>query len=299
MSPSFKLKLSFNLKSFLQKIKFNSDSGSDHRTILVLVGSGLLILLLGLIFFREPSRSSSFLNRKEPLGWAEPISGNTYLLEKGQMVRRNLESRTALHHLESIETQELSEAQIELNDGTTLQVNENSMVAVEQVKESRGTYTLITLLKGEIKVLSSSQESPTWISKNGKRVLAAEYEKSELSQAPLRPLRINSIPEQQEANAQSETQPPTEIEISEALQRNRNSFFKCYAQLLQKEPEAKGELTLNFTLETSGNVKNAEVSSQLLADKSFHDCLVTVLKRIEFRSFSGAPVSTIFPMKFE
>lgn len=300
MNPSFQTKLQSvksQIRSWTEKILGQPGISASNW----LIGSGILLLLLGLWIFRGPGKGPSLFAQKEVLGWAEPLSGTSYVLEKGQMVRRKLETKTAIHHLESLETTDLSESVLDLNSGASIQINENSMVAIESVLESRGAYTLVTLLKGELRVLSSNLNNQTWISKNGKRILADEYEKSDLAQTALRPLKINPAIHGNETNEaeRGSDSPPTELEISDALQRNRQSFFKCYAQLLQKDPEAKGELTLNFTLEPSGKVRSTEVSSQSLIEPSFQDCLTTVLKRIEFRSFTGAPVSTVFPMKFE
>jgi hypothetical protein len=93
--------------------------------------------------------------------------------------------------------------------------------------------------------------------------------------------------------------PLTEDEISGVMASHRSSFFKCYTQLLQKEPQAKGETTLSFTIDNSGKLMTYDMTSAKLQRPEFKKCLLDVMSRVTFRPFQGQPVSTLFPIKFE
>jgi hypothetical protein len=157
--------------------------------------------------------------------------------------------------------------------------------------EGRERTLLVILKHGDIKIEKVGTES-WFIAKNGERLPAAEYNGSELQRAPLIPSLSKGVSPADEAGL-------SETEISSVMSGYRSAFFKCYTQLLQKNPSAKGDVSLSFTIENNGKMSAADVVSSHIQNDNFKKCLLEVLRRIEFRSFSGPPVSALFPLKFE
>ena len=91
----------------------------------------------------------------------------------------------------------------------------------------------------------------------------------------------------------------SQIEIENILNTKKNDFFKCFGQLIQKKPLASGQVLISFTIEKGGNTSKVEVSKSEINDVSFNSCLIEVVSRTHFRAFSGGPIATVFPLKFE
>ena len=79
----------------------------------------------------------------------------------------------------------------------------------------------------------------------------------------------------------------------------KNDFFKCFGQLIQKNPLASGQVLISFTIEKMGSTTKVEISKSDILDSSFKSCLIEVVARTHFRAFSGASITTVFPLKFE
>jgi hypothetical protein len=79
---------------------------------------------------------------------------------------------------------------------------------------------------------------------------------------------------------------------------HKNSFFKCYSRLLQKQNTAKGDVTLIFLIDNLGQISDLTIQTQL-TDEDFKRCVRDVVGRIEFRPFDGPQISAFFPMKFD
>jgi hypothetical protein len=87
--------------------------------------------------------------------------------------------------------------------------------------------------------------------------------------------------------------------IDGSIKANRSYFMKCFAHHLQRKPDSKGSMVLNFTILESGKVTAPEVIDSTFFDRQFHDCIVDSLTRIPFPSFDGSSVSAMIPMQFQ
>ncbi|MBO9668406.1 MAG: AgmX/PglI C-terminal domain-containing protein, partial [Bdellovibrio sp.] len=86
--------------------------------------------------------------------------------------------------------------------------------------------------------------------------------------------------------------------IQDTLRAQRNSFFKCYTQLLQRTPGVVGQASVGFTIERSGKVSQADITSSSIADPAFKKCLIEAIRRVEFKSFGGDPSLSKILFKF-
>lgn len=88
-------------------------------------------------------------------------------------------------------------------------------------------------------------------------------------------------------------------QISQIIEKSRSSLNRCYALLLQNEPQAKGDVLINMIIDNQGKVKEPKITLNFTSDTNFQSCLLGVLKRMDFPPHSGELISTSFPLKFE
>ena len=226
----------------------------------------------------------------QTFGRIERETGKVYLVSQNFRQKDLIENTKSIQNSANIETDETGEAILTLDNGYRIRIFEDSSINIEALDR----VATITLKKGSMIVENFGQPSELIIAKDGKRFSAAEYNGLDTRRAEYKEkseVKIEPIVET--------TRGLSEEEISAVISNNKNYLFKCYTQLLQKQPEAKGEVSLNFTIENSGKVSSCEASSKQIKDETFFRCLKEVMLRIEFMSFKGPGISTLFPIVFE
>lgn len=269
---------------------------TDQKNQLV---AGFLIAGAALIGFSV--YFSFFSKEKEDLtsriARVESQTGKVFVLHAGLTQKELVQTRANLASLDSVETLDTGEALISFESAYRVRVYNNALVTLEKVQEEKSSHSILIIKRGEIKIENFGRDGELFIAKNGERIAAADYNSSTLAQTAVQ------NPVSSETLANESNQGLTADEISVTISNHRTSFFKCYTQLLQKDPSIKGTVSLSFTIETTGKQSVSDVTTTELAGKSldveFKKCLLEVMKRIEFRPFQGAPISTIFPLKFE
>ncbi|PIS11948.1 MAG: energy transducer TonB [Bdellovibrio sp. CG10_big_fil_rev_8_21_14_0_10_47_8] len=256
-------------------------------------------LVLGLALVGLSTYFSFFAPRKTyqeiPLAKVQRETGKVYAVRAGYTQKELVETRTTLVSLDSVETQDIGEALILFENSYQIRVFNNAMVTLEKVEDQQDFHVVLIIKRGDIKVESFGRDGDLFIAKNGERISAAQYNSSQLAHAAVVP----PVPVDNFSNPAPANEGLAEDEISTTMNEHRSSFFKCYTQLLQKDPTAKGQVSLSFTVENNGKLSVAEVTASDIKQDEFRQCLVEVLRRIEFRSFRGPPISTLFPLKFE
>ncbi len=258
---------------------------------------GFLLLGLLLVAF---SLYSTWSGPKPPikdvrLAKVERQTGQTFVLHSGYTQKEIVQKKADLSHLDSVETMETGEALIGFESAFRVRLFNNTFVTLEKIEDQRGYHVVLILKRGEIKIENFGRDGELFIAKNGERISAVDYNGSNLSQSTLEPVPTNlaaNIPT-------NSTQGLTEEEINRVITNHRTSFFKCYTQLLQKEPTSKGDVALSFTIENNGKLSVADINATQLKNSDFKKCLLEVLRRVEFRPFQGPAVSALFPLKFE
>lgn len=227
------------------------------------------------------------------IGQVENVTGQVWILSPGYEKKRRVERYQPILPRESIETEETGEARLLYDNGAVIRVFPESLVLLEHDLKGAESVETLVVQRGEIHVDESGHSGDLLISKNGTRVAASEYQKLALAQEPV------DHPLQSQNTSKKNDQTLSEDEISTVMTGQRSHFMKCFTTLLQKSPEAKGQVTLNFTIENSGRVGISEIQASQLKDDEFRKCILNVLQRTEFRGFTGAPITTLFPLQFE
>lgn len=254
---------------------------------------GLLVFGLSTmaISFWVQNRSKQNRDALIRIGQVERSFGEVFTFRPGTELKRKVSKIEFISPLDSVETSDQSEARIALDNNGILRLLPESLVTFERLENKDGYRDVVVVQRGEIQVEDPGRDGELFVSKNGQQVAAKQYHHLAISKEPV-------------AAAQSQARTDSKVglsedEINSLVGAQRGNFMKCYTSLLQKDPEAKGELSLNFTIENSGKVGLIEVNSSRLQNDDFRKCLSSVLSRVQFRSFSGSAISTFFPLKFE
>lgn len=271
-----------------------------------------IIFILGIILiffaFRIGERRASVLDPSLSVARAEPLFGQSRILRHGANETESLTSKRSLGHLDSIETDNLSEVRISLGTLDRIRILENSLVTIEKINLKNNTSTArITIKRGQIEIENVGSVDNVLIAKNGEQLEAGAYASSDLAKTNVE----NPIPRLQDPAEVLQTKnlqiinkqkvlnkELSQEEIQSEMTNLKNSFLRCYAKLLQKAPQSKGKVTLSFTIENSGKVLDAQSTSNEIKNQEFQSCLVEVVKRSEFRRFSGPAISTYYPLDF-
>lgn len=266
---------------------------TEKKTQLVIAFCAIGILLLSAGLFLVNRGQSSPVGEFR-LARVERETGDVFSIRTGYTQREKVLNKAPLYNLDSVETADTGDALISFESAYRVRVMENSLVTLEKVDDQEGYHVVLIVKRGEVKVENFGRDGELLIAKNGERVKAADYNGSQLSLAPaIPPQSVDSFSEP------IKEQGLTSDEISATLSQNKTQFFKCYTQVLQKTPTAKGSVSMSFTIENSGRLSLAEITASEIQDDNFKSCLKEVLKRVQFKAFNGAPIATIVPMQFE
>jgi hypothetical protein len=266
---------------------------NNSWTIPLLIGLGLGSILLSLLI---SSRTEKLKPGIRPLARIELNLGKVSVFRKNMTSKETLAKRTSLFALDSVETGADGDATMDFDSSYRIRVMENSLITLDNESEK----TVIIIKRGDVQVENFGREGSVYVSRDGVRWTATEYEMEYKKQAPdgalpdLAPSGSAISP-----SGKTSTEGLTSDAIQDTLKAHRGNFFRCYTQLLQRTPGVVGQASVSFTIERTGKVSNPEVTSSTLSDPAFKKCLVEATRRVEFKSFVGDAIHTVFPLKFE
>lgn len=262
-----------------------------QRQSQVILGIFVLgIFFVGLSLYFSKASNISNVNQSLKVGTVLRETGSLEIIKEGLSQRSKIESKSDVHNFDSIETSEIGEANLILENGFRLRIFGNSLLTLEQINEIDNLRTLITLKRGDVRVDHLGRENELIISKNGIQTTAEKYNESDIQKTPIKATSDSSD------RAKKTTL--TEEEIGSTMTNHKNSFYKCYSRLLQKQNVAKGDVALTFIIENSGQISDLNVQTNL-TDEDFKRCIRDVVNRIEFKPYKGPQISTYFPLKFD
>ncbi len=199
----------------------------------------------------------------------------------------SINSNYKIEALDVLRTEAGSEAVIEFNGGGQFRISEKSEVVVDQLDNGS---PLVVIKSGEIFVEKFGRSPGFWIRNDGQLYSASDFVVLD---------RKNSSKLMEPLPLQKGLEQISQAEIEVILNSKKNDFFKCFGQLIQKTPQATGQVLISFTIERQGLPSKVEVSKSDINDPHFKNCLCEVVARTRFRSFTGDPIATVFPLKFE
>ena len=199
----------------------------------------------------------------------------------------DLKLMDAVQNRDLLRTDINSEALVEFNQGGQFRITEKSEILIDTLENG---VPVVVVRSGEVFIEKFGKPPSFWVRKNGLIYNALDYALiDKMDSSKLRELLPDS-------NSKEHI---SQIEIETILNSKKNDFFKCFGQLIQKNPQSAGQVLISFTIEKQGHTTKVEIAKSDIADASFKSCLQEVVARTRFRSFSGSAVATVFPLKFE
>lgn len=291
---------------------------SHNRTSVILLVVALLVL--GGSFF-WPNIWQSIQN-KNSLAIVTQIRGQAEKISIHNSAPELIKKNSVIQSLETLVVGSNSDLTVHFQEGAEVKLFPGSLVNFSGKPKN----PQINIKKGKLEVVSISSQEKLWISQNGKTTKAQNYKAVESTDEALdiNPL-LNQTEVQTDINnlssiegggtvpenitsaianikkepLQKDEQTQIRLMISDRLARQKTRIYRCYSQLLQKKPDAKGKLAVHFTVNNLGKVEEAEMASTQFAEDSFHKCLIEVVKRTSFLPFKGNTIATLVPLKFE
>lgn len=219
-----------------------------------------------------------------------------YIVEKNGSVKiknNEISTNTEVNIKDKVELRDIlrtdanSEAVVEFNNSSQFRITEKSEVLIDLL--DNGT-PLVVIRTGEVFIEAFGNSTSFWVRKDGRMYNATDYALIDKKRAP----KIKTVSSDQQNKEQI-----SQIEIENILNSKKTDFFKCYGRLIQKDPQATGQVLIAFTIEQQGHTSKIEISKSEFTDADFKSCLKEVVARTQFRPTSGNPIATVFPMKFE
>lgn len=267
----------------------------ESRTKIALLLLSMGMLLVGLSWWFTPPKDNPSSPVENRLARVDRASGQAWIFRSGFTQKDILTDRSFVYDLDSVETDDIGEAILTFDSAYRVRVLPSSMVTLESQMGPEENQIILIIKRGDIKIENYGLEGQLYVGKNGERILASDYHDSPLNSLTAEePAPLEELPPTSGSGSQL-----TDDEISSFMAKHRSSFFKCYTQALQNDPNIRGNVNLSFTIYPSGKLEQAEVTYSEILDPNFKSCLLEVAKRITFRKFEGLPVSTIYPLAFE
>lgn len=244
------------------------------------------------------------------LGRVNLFSGTLTIYSSGQT--RTVERSAPLTIDSKISTGDESEAALNFQNKAEVLLESNTIVFID--KNHQGNLQ-ITLQAGNIKIVNEGPSGELWVISQGKVQAAKDYRPTieelvlDLSSGDVSLPTVvedkketkDSKDEKKDSKETAKTQGDKldNTTIRSVLSRNRNLFYRCYTQLLQKTKTSGIKAELSFNIQNTGETDSQKVTFSSSQDEAFRRCLVEALQRIRFPPFQGEPISTLFPIRFE
>ena len=266
----------------------------NNSIISLLFGLGLLLVLVSFLFLKKWNENGI---AGKTLAKSQDFQGTVSLIKKFDTRKVEVSDSFSLYSLDSLETAGNGEALLDFSEGYRVRILAGSLITLEEMGDS----TLLILKQGNIQVENFGRDGSLLISHNGKKQSATSFQIEQQNKnnnaQTANPTQVPVLAP--EKNTGNSTGSLTQEDIQSTLQKHRPMFYKCYTQLLQKTPGVIGQVALAFIIEKNGKISNPEISSSSINDPKFRSCLMEVLSRVNFKTFSGDPISTVFPLRFE
>lgn len=79
----------------------------------------------------------------------------------------------------------------------------------------------------------------------------------------------------------------TDAEIYEMIQKNISKLFICIKEELQRTPDLRGELLIEFVIKNDGRIGDLKIEDPRFSSGPMYDCFLKKLMLWKFRSFYG------------
>ncbi|MBC7420167.1 MAG: TonB family protein [Bdellovibrio sp.] len=250
---------------------------------------GLLIFgaFLVIISIWGPQGGFSPSRKEAPLAYLAEKTGQVTIVNNQMPAPVSAKLNLSFYARDILRTEENSDVLVQWANEGQFRLSEKSEILIDTLENG---HPLVVVRAGEIVVEKFGRAPSFWIRKDGQLLSAVDFalaDRKNLSKLK------DPLPEKDNKSQ------ITQFEIESMLNAKKSDFFKCYGQALQKNSAARGQVLISFTIERQGQTTQIEISKSEISDNNFNSCVMEVVARTQFKSFSGAAVTTVFPMRFE
>lgn len=249
---------------------------------LIIVGIFLIVISIW-----GPQGSFTSIKKEAPLAVIAEKSGSATFANNQMPAPVSVKANQSLYARDIVRTDQNSDLLVRWDDQGEFRMSDKSEVLIDLLENGQ---PLVVVRSGDIVVEKFGHPPSFWIRKEGQLLSAVDFALADRKN--LSKLR-DPVPEK-DNKAQL-----GQIEIENILNAKKSDFFKCYGQILQKNAQARGQVLISFTIEKLGRTSQIEIAKSDINEASFKSCLIEVVARTQFKPFSGAPITTVFPIKFE
>jgi hypothetical protein len=83
----------------------------------------------------------------------------------------------------------------------------------------------------------------------------------------------------------------TAKDVKKVMNEHRGEVLGCYTKHAQKQKSAKGKVTLDISLKTSGEVSKVSIAAPGVKGKKFFRCVVNKVNQWQFPENSGVTIT--------
>ncbi|MCB0421634.1 MAG: AgmX/PglI C-terminal domain-containing protein [Bdellovibrionales bacterium] len=257
-------------------------------------------------------------SKEQPLALIRSFKGDVWLDRKQTPIiklTRN-QNHYSIHSFNKIVTGPEAEVHLQLPQKSIIALTENSAAFFEWDNSSdTRKRAIIYLLKGSWKLIKSSPNKDFFVIEKGEKSNAPEPQQNKVRIVEPTSVRspkmfVNSklILKDEKKTLESSTNKgpkknPLRTLSNEYLdaemQKKQQRFLNCQTNALRMKKSAHGEILVEMTIESSGQVSDVSIQSNTLKNDELTQCIVEIFRRARFRSFDGYPIVKTYPLIFE
>lgn len=254
------------------------------------------------------------------LGRITSVTGTVEHRPRGLVVFSPTTAQQSIGNFMTLRTGPESSAEMALYNRYVLKLEANSEIILEELSSSL-RQVVITLRRGDFRVLNEGDANTLLTVHRDLVAVPVQHQPKPLVvevpkratptpapppnpvatlPAPMVP-RIQSarqLPDKQAVEAEA-TRTLSDAYINNVISSQNPFFYRCYASLLQRQPDAAGELKFAFQITASGKVTNLQLLEGTLKDENLITCTRSILHRLRFRSYDGQTISVTYPIVFK
>lgn len=207
----------------------------------------------------------------------------------------------------SLSTDQDSTVTFHLLSGAKFEMAPLTKIVFETLNGHDSANLSITILEGQIQLLSSDPNKRSFeVTKKGKALSLEELQTHIEKEKP-------SLPETSQIQAVAEPTPPEKKPVVKTLEqkklahtensldqedinkvmRNQTSFLhRCYINYMLRSQrlDLSGQVVLSFVIQPTGKVINTKIISSPIQDDQLDRCLTDVISRASFKEFSSQAI---------
>jgi hypothetical protein len=288
--------------------------------LLVLYARPLSEAIVGMFFEKTPTAAPLSVGR------LTAVSGQVIGHRAGEVEFKKVAVDTPLLHHDQIKVERESRAQLELTSGWKIALNENSEVAIELYRpDSAQSPVLLSFVRGDYVVVTNGQPGMLYVMQNkkvfsptapppkvlrsasilapntpvpqpAKTVTAPSAEPSAGASTPLPSAKIPGPLPDKLLNNGDETL--SSVYIEKTLSEQAESLRKCQLNSVRDNKRSEGNMLLSLTISPNGRIDHIKVLQDQVKNEQLASCAVSVLERMQFKTFSGLPITLTYPIEF-